>query len=144
MKDLLQRCLPYVPADLAEEIHEALQKPAGRATRLSPSWAPDPSLMDWASRERPDVHCAREVEQFKDFWLSKSGANACKLDWNRTFKVWMRNARPSQKPVVRNEPNPSPATVIARRKVEPQPASPALQALFGDMMKKLHISGGAV
>lgn len=31
MKDLLIRALPYVPADLAEEIHEALQKPAGRA-----------------------------------------------------------------------------------------------------------------
>ncbi len=143
MKDLLARALPYVPADLAEEIQDALRKSTGRATRLAQDWTPDPSLLSWAARERPDVCVSREVEQFKDFWLSKSGANATKIDWPRTFKVWMRNARSSPKPVLKSEPLPSPATVVARRKVA-EPPSQAVRDMMAELASKLRINTGSV
>jgi len=139
MKDLLAKCIPYVPADLAEEIHEALQKPAGRATRLPESWRPSPSLMTWAAKERPDVCATRQVGAFTDFWNAKPGKDACKLDWDATFRNWIRNCRADPRPVVRNEPNPSPATVMARRKAV-EPPSQAVKDMMAGLAAKLRVS----
>jgi len=37
-------------------------------------------------------------EQFRDYWLAKSGADACKADWEATWRNWVRRER--ERPIV--------------------------------------------
>lgn len=71
----------------------AAPPPARRGSRIPESWQPTPELVAQMAKERPDLDMLREIQQFKDFWESKTGANATKLDWGKTFRVWCRNAR---------------------------------------------------
>lgn len=76
-----------------------------RGARLSADWnLPD----DW--RQWTRVHFAHasdamvtlEAEKFRDFWISKSGQAAAKLDWSATWRNWCRTAfaaKPSNQPM---------------------------------------------
>ncbi len=33
------------------------------------------------------------ADTFRDFWISKSGATAIKLDWQATWRNWVRNEK---------------------------------------------------
>jgi hypothetical protein len=82
----------------AIEAHDAL--PAGRTgstrgTRLPADFTPPQDWLDWASDERgwaPD-EVQVEAENFRDFWVAKSGSGAAKLDWKATWRNWVRNSR---------------------------------------------------
>ena len=63
-----------------------------RGTRLPPDWSPTAEQFAWAKAERPDLDAKRETDNFYDYWLAKAGADAAKLDWNRTWKKWIRSA----------------------------------------------------
>lgn len=67
----------------------------GRATRLSEEWKPSDELIEWARIECPRVDVHVETESFVDYWLAKP-SNATKLDWNRTWKSWMRRVNQRQ------------------------------------------------
>ncbi len=62
-------------------------------TRLPPDWECSVELGTWAMTDygmsREDV--AQEIYAFKDYWNAKTGANAIKLDWDATFRNWIRN-----------------------------------------------------
>lgn len=57
---------------------------------------------DWraaaeAARTRanmPAIDLATEFEKFSNYWLAKSGKNATKIDWRRTWVNWALNANP--------------------------------------------------
>jgi len=78
-------------------------------TRLPEDWKPTPSQYAWAKGRRPDLNIDELIEDFSDYWLAKSGKDATKLDWGRTFKRWVRNARGSPvlnaKVVANNSPS---------------------------------------
>lgn len=62
-----------------------------RGTRLHIDWDLPKDWGEWAeslgmSRE----HVIRECDKFKDFWISKSGANATKMHWEATWRNWIR------------------------------------------------------
>ena len=63
-----------------------------RGSRLSASWQPSADEVQWAKSERPDLDVSAEIENFRDYWLAKSGKDAVKLDWTRTWRSWIRNA----------------------------------------------------
>lgn len=71
-------------------------------TRLPEDWEPSETLLQWAQDNRPDLRHLLPivVEDFKDYWLSTTGTKATKLDWDRTFKRWIRtcNARTYHRP----------------------------------------------
>lgn len=76
------------------ELETKLKETASRTrgTRLSPEWTPSPALVTWArefTQGRIDLDL--EIEKFRDYWVAKGGVNACKLDWDRTFRNWVRN-----------------------------------------------------
>lgn len=62
---------------------------APRGSRLPADFEPTDEMIEWARTECPATTRA-DHDQFKDYWLSASGAKATKLDWNRAWKVWMR------------------------------------------------------
>jgi hypothetical protein len=64
-----------------------------RGTRLSEDWSPPPALAEWAKKERPDLDIALESASFRDYWTAKPGQDGLKLDWDATFRNWIRRAR---------------------------------------------------
>ena len=70
--------------------------PRQRGTRLPADWQPNDQLRAWAVKERPDLDMQRTIDSFTDYWKGKTGASATKLDWDATFRNWVRNERPNR------------------------------------------------
>ncbi len=94
-----------------------------KGSRLSADWVLPEDWESWASQERPDLNPQKVGEQFKDFWIAKAGAAGVKLDWQATWRNWVRNQRQERL-------NPADiAKVTVPSKVE---RDPALQKLDDD------------
>lgn len=66
---------------------------SARGTRLPDGWVPSTDLMAFAlGRMSPD-EANEELDKFRDHWKSASGAKGVKLDWDATFRNWIRNAK---------------------------------------------------
>lgn len=66
-----------------------------RGTRLTPDWMPDLADCQFAAERGLDVN--EVAGKFRDHWVAKAGADACKRDWHATWRNWCRR-----------EPAPSP------------------------------------
>lgn len=64
-----------------------------RASRLSPDWALPAAWGRWAMEQGcSEAHVRNEAAKFRDYWVSKSGRDAAKLDWEATWRNWIRNS----------------------------------------------------
>jgi len=86
-----------------------------RGSRLAQDWFLSKSLGEWAQQERPDLDVRQVAEQFKDYWIAQAGQKGVKLDWDATWRNWVRNTKavkPNPADIVRltvpskNEPDP--------------------------------------
>jgi uncharacterized protein YdaU (DUF1376 family) len=64
-----------------------------RGSRLSADWVLPKEWEDWARQERPDLDLRSVGEQFKDYWSAKAGSGSTKLDWQATWRNWVRNQK---------------------------------------------------
>lgn len=72
-------------------------KSSKRGTRLPDDWKPSDKLMGWALGENIDsLTIERETAKFKDWWPAQPGQKGVKLDWDRTWKNWLRTAKERQ------------------------------------------------
>lgn len=71
------------------------EEPRKRGQRLPESWMPTQKTIDDMRAECPTVDLKAEHRKFTDYWKAKTGKDATKLDWDATFRNWIRNARPS-------------------------------------------------
>ena len=85
-----------------------------RGSRLPQDWFLTKAMGDWATQERPDLDVRQVADQFKDYWVAQAGQKGVKLDWDATWRNWIRNtkaAKPNPYDVGRltvpskNEPN---------------------------------------
>ena len=76
-----------------EKETEAEVKRGTKGSRLSADWVLPEDWEKWARQERPDLNPQKVGEQFKDFWIAKAGAAGVKLDWQATWRNWVRNQR---------------------------------------------------
>jgi uncharacterized protein YdaU (DUF1376 family) len=68
--------------------------PRKRGTRLKQDWVLPLDWGKWAVSEGwPDAVIRLEADKFRDYWLSKSGRDAAKADWQATWRNWMRNSK---------------------------------------------------
>lgn len=67
--------------------------PAKRGTRLPEEWSP--SIEDWneAVTKLGQQGAKLELSKFRDHWKAAPGQRGVKLDWDATFRNWIRNAR---------------------------------------------------
>lgn len=64
-----------------------------RGSRLDPDWELPADWRMWARTNFPavtDEQVSDQAAQFRDFWIAKPGAQACKLDWEATWRNWCR------------------------------------------------------
>ena len=66
-----------------------------RGSRLLDGWSPDEPIWQQMADELGVSHDQLEAEhrKFSDHWPAQPGQKGVKLDWVRTWKNWMRNAR---------------------------------------------------
>ncbi len=64
-----------------------------RGSRLDSDWQLPADWHTWARTNFPasnDDQVADQAAQFRDYWIAKPGAQACKLDWEATWRNWCR------------------------------------------------------
>jgi hypothetical protein len=77
-----------------EEETNVSSLPRKRASRLSQDWALPLDWGEWAISEGWSEPVIRlEADKFRDYWISKSGRDGTKADWQATWRNWMRNSK---------------------------------------------------
>lgn len=69
------------------------KKTRARGSRLPEDWTPSPEQEAKGIGTLGSLPYAEELEKFRNYWLSKAGADAAKVDWNRTFANWIITAK---------------------------------------------------
>lgn len=93
---------------------------AARGSRLPDGFAPSDDDTAWAGREYPDVDTAAQTDAFCDYWRSKAGKDGVKLDWQATWRNWIRRA--AEYSARRQAPTPSRASPLPPRETAFQAA----------------------
>ena len=106
------------------------KKTATRGTRLPADWKPNDELVAWSKAERPDLDLRKVFAEFKDYWLALPGVKGVKLDWDATWRNWVRKQQAVKQTFAQQ------AADVARSTV---PASPkqgeALKQIEDDLKK---------
>lgn len=78
------------PEPLKREAKASLK--TSRGSRLSSEWFLPVEWGEWALGEGMDREAIRaEADKFKDYWTSRAGPNGIKLDWQATWRNWIRS-----------------------------------------------------
>ncbi len=72
-------------------IDEPPTKQRTKGSRLSTDFELPDSWTEFCQTERPDLNPQKVFDSFKDYWVSKAGAAGVKLDWQATWRNWVRN-----------------------------------------------------
>lgn len=76
-----------------EEIEANASYKKTRGSRLSSDWFLPKDWGEWAVSEGCSVDMIRsEADKFRDYWVSKAGSSATKVDWQATWRNWIRAA----------------------------------------------------
>ena len=88
-----------------------------KAARLPESWSLPRAWGQWAISEGYAEAVVRvEAEKFRDYWISKSGKDAAKLDWFATWRNWLRGC--SKQSSQRGQAPPKPESDFMRHQRE--------------------------
>lgn len=69
-----------------------------RGTRLPEGWQPKQEGVNLAFELGFSMEEGKqEVLKFKDYWCGKAGPNAVKMDWDATWRNWLRRASENRK-----------------------------------------------
>lgn len=75
---------------------------AKRGTRIPENFLDrlyaDKAQGDWFRENCPDVEPRIENQKFMNYWLAKTGRDATKHDWTRTWRNWMLKAQQDSRP----------------------------------------------
>jgi hypothetical protein len=63
--------------------------PRKRGTRITEAFEVTPEMVSWAAKEASLVDGKRATEKFINHFMAKSGRDATKVDWVRTWKNWL-------------------------------------------------------
>ena len=94
-----------------EPLRDSLRDPAkksAKGSRLNSDWIPSDAMLAYAAANRPDVNAQAEAENFRDYWIAKPGAGGVKLDWEATWRTWIRRANAGHaraSPLVNGKPS---------------------------------------
>lgn len=81
-----------------------------KGTRLPENWVLPKSWGEFALAEKPNWSAddvRRVAEDFRDYWLGKSGKDATKVDWLATWRKWVRSPLNEIKSARPNKFNPN-------------------------------------
>jgi hypothetical protein len=78
--------------DTDTEQKQIKKQPSPRGSRIPENFSVTSEHRRFASEHQlPDPDTL--IENFKDYWSAKAGKDSVKVDWDATFRTWMRNAQ---------------------------------------------------
>ncbi|EHK5438663.1 TPA: helix-turn-helix domain-containing protein [Aeromonas hydrophila] len=97
---------PKIPPISPQGEHAAESSAPRRGTRLSNDWVLPSEWGRWAMRETglPRERIILEAATFADYWQALPGAKAVKLDWEKTWRNWVRRAASSFRTAAQRKP----------------------------------------
>jgi uncharacterized protein YdaU (DUF1376 family) len=116
-----------LPPDDDLDIPASLDRRAKTGRRLSEDWKPEQLTSRFASLAKCTISeinrvAPLEFEKFRNYWLSKTGKDATKLDWQKTWENWLLKALQDhyrgRHAVPRNQREPDPLQEAVRRRME--------------------------
>ncbi len=99
------------PTNKSLNKEDSLRSSSARATRLDPTWIPEPDLIEQMRKECPTLDLKAEHVKFIDYWIARPGQGGTKLDWRATWRNWMRKEAETRMPAngrVNGVPVPKP------------------------------------
>jgi hypothetical protein len=63
--------------------------PRSRATRIPDEFFVTADMQEWVERKSSTINWRHHTEKFVNYWKSVPGRKGVKLDWERTWRVWM-------------------------------------------------------
>ena len=74
-----------------EKETEVEKKRGTKGSRLSTDFELPETWTEFCKTERPDLNPQKVFDSFKDYWVAKAGSQGVKLDWQATWRNWVRN-----------------------------------------------------
>ena len=114
--------------------HKPIEKNK-RGSRLSQGLFLPNEWREFCKQTRPELNPAQTFDKFRDYWIAQAGQKGVKLDWDATWRNWVRNTNaPKVNPAdnVRltvapsNEPDPQLLKIMADDK---KAVPPSLEVL---------------
>ena len=97
-----------------------------RGSRLSQDFLFTDEWLAFCKQERPDLQPLQTFEKFKDYWIAQPGQKGVKLDWDATWRNWVRNT---------NAPKQNPADIVKLTVPPSNEPDPALEKIKADDKK---------
>ena len=122
----------------------SLRSGVGRASRLPEDWEPDGDSWNWAVAELGSgERMGRELATFRDYWKAKPGKDGTKLDWDATWRNWVRRAADSGKGRGNSAPSRESAVDRVRRAnaAALEDGGEVLAAHDGDLRPQVDVDG---
>lgn len=70
---------------------DAPAKRLSRGSRLDADWRLPKAWGEWAVTEgMSETTVRRQADRFRDYWIGKAGKDGAKLDWEATWRNWVR------------------------------------------------------
>lgn len=84
----------YQPEPEQEIVKREANASQKKGARLASDWLLPSIWGQWAMSEgMTEAQVRAEADKFRDYWVSKAGAGGVKLDWQATWRNWVRNAK---------------------------------------------------
>jgi hypothetical protein len=83
---------PAAPVGAAETNDADQPKSNKRGTRLPEPFVPTAAMRDWVVENAPHINAWDQHQRFVDYWRGVPGQRGVKLDWEGTWRNWMRRA----------------------------------------------------
>jgi hypothetical protein len=91
--EVLAGCYQDAIPETETETETEKSRSATRGSRLPADWKPDAELAEWSKAERPDLNLRKVLEEFRDYWTSVAGSKGVKLNWDATWRNWVRSQK---------------------------------------------------
>jgi hypothetical protein len=78
------------------ETEKKVESARKRGARLPDEWGPESADWGEAIKKLTIGGADQELLKFHDYWKAQPGQRGTKLDWDATWRNWIRNARGSQ------------------------------------------------
>ena len=128
LADRYQDAIPETETERETETKKS--RSATRGSRLPANWVPNKELADWSKAERPDLDLRKVLEEFRDYWASVAGSNGVKLNWDATWRNWVRKQKAERQTFAQQ------AADVARMTTPPPPnQDAALKQIMEDRKK---------
>ena len=134
LADRYQDAIPETETETEKERESETKteksRTATRGSRLPANWVPNKELAEWSKAERPDLDLRKVLEEFRDYWTSVAGSKGVKLDWDATWRNWVRKQTAPKQSFAQQ------AADVARTTVPPPPnQDAALKQIIADREK---------